>query len=956
MSYKPTQGMIEEAERGLAWRREFGRGGTEVGIARARDISNGENLSESTVKRMYSFFRRHEGNKEAEGFSPGEDGYPSNGRIAHALWGGDPGDAWSTRIVERLKNEERNDTEISDKVEKNLRDQVEEHNEEVGDVQSKRTNYRTLAAVFRRGVGAYYTNPSSVRPSAYARVKSFRFALRNGKFRSGKHDTDLLPEGHPMSTKEDDRGYKDKDERPYPNEHAARIQDPAKYDEFTRENNAGGEGIDFIFGVYTEDGDRVSELQSVRFDSELFTMGQALDWLAENEMDPIKFEEATGERMDKRHIVEITEDDDAIIIKYAKSEMFEDINVMPEEVQDDEAEEMEEERLLPSELTHRAADMGADVIDEENRRVRIVVSTETPVERGFGMEVLDHSRESIQMEFFNSGRAPLLLDHDMSQQIGKIESVEIDQRSSRMLAVVRFGRGALADEVFRDVVDGIRSNISVGYRVHRMKKDERGEDGNLYRVTFWQPLEASVVSVPADVNAHVGRSADSQTAKEDSAMSDEIRSEQVEEEVIEQAVETEEAVREVEETEAVESEEVVDEIMEAETARAKEDERIRALGKAYRSEAKAEEAIVEGKTADEFKSSVRSTFKYTPVKETEMSNEIGMTAKEVRNYSLVRALNALANPNDRRAQEAAGFEFEVSNAASRGNGFVVPFDVMKRDLNSSDDSALIGEDFRSGDFIEALRNASSVMQAGATMLNGLVGDVKIPRQSGVASASFIASEGSDASESEMTADAVTMTAKHLAVSTEATKILLTQSSLDVENLIRNDLTRAIATGLDNAALQGDGTSGAPTGIRSTGGINTQDFAALNPTFAEIVAMETAVATDNALMGQLAYIMGAAQYGALKTTEKATNTAQFVVEPGGTINGYPVIVSNQVAAGDVYFGNFSDLLVGTFGSGVEIIVDPFTKSRAGNVVITASVLADVAVRHAVSFCLGDADIA
>jgi len=92
--------MREEAERGLAWRREFGRGGTEVGIARARDISNNENLSMDTVKRMASYFARHEVDKEAEGWNPGEDGYPSNGRIAWALWGGDAGRTWANGILE----------------------------------------------------------------------------------------------------------------------------------------------------------------------------------------------------------------------------------------------------------------------------------------------------------------------------------------------------------------------------------------------------------------------------------------------------------------------------------------------------------------------------------------------------------------------------------------------------------------------------------------------------------------------------------------------------------------------------------------------------------------------------------------------------------------------------------------------------------------------------------------
>jgi hypothetical protein len=105
-SYKPSGGMVTEARKGLEWRSEFGRGGTAVGIARARDIVNGKSLSADTVKRMYSFFSRHEVDKRAEGFRPGEDGYPSNGRIAWALWGGDAGFSWSRRITNSLKTQE----------------------------------------------------------------------------------------------------------------------------------------------------------------------------------------------------------------------------------------------------------------------------------------------------------------------------------------------------------------------------------------------------------------------------------------------------------------------------------------------------------------------------------------------------------------------------------------------------------------------------------------------------------------------------------------------------------------------------------------------------------------------------------------------------------------------------------------------------------------------------------
>ena len=99
-SYRPTAEMAAEAERGLAWRREFGRGGTEIGVARARDIANRRSLSLDTVGRMASYFARHEVDKQGQGWSEGEEGYPSAGRIAWALWGGDAGRAWANRILD----------------------------------------------------------------------------------------------------------------------------------------------------------------------------------------------------------------------------------------------------------------------------------------------------------------------------------------------------------------------------------------------------------------------------------------------------------------------------------------------------------------------------------------------------------------------------------------------------------------------------------------------------------------------------------------------------------------------------------------------------------------------------------------------------------------------------------------------------------------------------------------
>ena len=170
---------------------------------------------------MFSFFSRHEVDKQGQGFDRGEDGYPSAGRIAWALWGGDAGQSWSYKKVDQL-NKERNKflEEVSELTQENfeekqltaavregLKNKVKEHNDKHGDKKGKRVTLRMLAAVFRRGIGAYRTNPGSVRPTvrseeqwAYARVNAFLFAVRTGRFQGGKFDLDLLPSGHPLAT------------------------------------------------------------------------------------------------------------------------------------------------------------------------------------------------------------------------------------------------------------------------------------------------------------------------------------------------------------------------------------------------------------------------------------------------------------------------------------------------------------------------------------------------------------------------------------------------------------------------------------------------------------------------------------------------------------------------------------------------------------------------------------
>lgn len=869
----PNEAMKEEAQRGLDWRSEFGRGGTEVGIARARDIVNGRDLSEETIGRMVSYFARHEVDKEAEGFRPGEDGYPSNGRIAWALWAGDPGKTWAEKEWAKIQNNRAAPDALK-----------------IGDFVSWDSSGGTargqIEHIMRDGVlgipdSSFSITATEDDPAALIRI-----------WKDGEPTETLV--GHKFSELRKIQDIRSYDARPYPNEHAARLKDPSQYDSFRRENDAGGPGIDFIYGIK----DGTTEIQAIRFDKNQYSVAEAKKWLESHDFKPILFEEATEREAmeDNRAMVSVsvhidTEDQADVIEAIANMPQPEPTPVQVDENGNEIVMDLTDDRKAGERVTRSDA-MEARVESVDDRRVSMSISSEAPVQRSYGDEVLDHKPESIDLSFINSGRAPLLLDHDPEKQIGVIESVSLDASARKLRATVRFSKNALASEVYSDVADNIRGNVSIGYSIAKMVKENNGA---IYRATSWRPMEASIVSIPADVTVGVGRS--------DATVTSEAQPQGL--------IET-----------------------------------------------PAQVAPKETKMENSVNVAVESRAFDAPVQQ-----DVGLNQTEIKRFSLMRALRALANPTDRALQKEAAFEFECSEAAQRAfgqsaQGILVPADVLrqwnKRDLNTTDDAGLVGQNFRPDAFVDALRNASSVMQAGATMLTGLQGNVKIPKKSAASSGGWFA-EGSAASESEATFTSITMAPKTVGAYTDVTRNLMMQGSPDVESLIRNDLALSLATAIDLGALSGSGSSGQPTGIRSTSGINTKDFAATNPTFAEIVGMETEVAADNALRGNLAYIINASMYGALKTTSKDSGSGQFVIGADGLLNGYKCIVSNQAATGDAYFGNFADLLIGMWG-GLDILVDPYTSSTTGTVRIVAMQSVDVAVRHAVSFCLGDADIA
>lgn len=346
---------------------------------------------------------------------------------------------------------------------------------------------------------------------------------------------------------------------------------------------------------------------------------------------------------------------------------------------------------------------------------------------------------------------------------------------------------------------------------------------------------------------------------------------------------------------------------------------------------------------------------------------VGMGRRDVQRYSLVRAIRA-AMTNYWRGAE---LEREASEATAQRLGrqpqgsFFVPADWLEsRDLLVGTASAggnTVATDLLAQNFIDLLRNRMIVREAGATMLTGLVGNVAIPRQSGGATAYWVA-ENTAATESGQTFDQVAMSPKTVGAFTDISRKLLLQSSIDVESLVRMDLATVLALAIDLASLHGSGSSNQPTGIAATSGIGSvaggTNGAA--PTLAHLISLETEVAQDNADMGRLGYITNTKVRGKLKSTAMVASTDSRMVWQEGAmpLNGYRGLITNQVRSdldkgsatgvcSALFFGNWADLIVGMWG-GLDILVDPYTGGTAGTVRVVALQDVDVAVRHPQSF--------
>mgnify|MGYP005845652593 FL=1 len=610
-----------------------------------------------------------------------------------------------------------------------------------------------------------------------------------------------------------------------------------------------------------------------------------------------------------------------------------------------------DDQPAPPDQTLRREIDAAPTAGAEERVVELAFASEMPVKRydyvrdGEYYEVLSCAPEDVDLSRLNNGH-PLLLNHDTGAQIGVVLEARVDP-DKMCRARVKFSRSKLGEEIWLDVREGIRRLVSVGYRT--VKEVGRIETDGVETVRFaWQPYEISLVPVPADPSCGVGRSENFDDGKKKVITMSEM---------------------------------VVPEPQpgnkSAEMSYQKEAAEILAVAKNLRGKIEAidelaGQAISAGKSLADFRAMALS--KLPEVKPLTKPLLDDVKPKEWARYSLSKAIVEASD------SKLSGLERELSDELSlrtgqKPQGFWVPGRALSERnyvaggvtvTSNTLGGALALAEPMADEFVEILRNRAAVVAMGARMLT-LGGPVTIPRQYAAGSANWVG-ETVASTLSTGGVQQITLVPNAISAYQQYSKQLLYTSNPSIDALVRDDITQIIALAIDRAALHGTG-SGQPLGIAATTGVNTVSVAMIaagglgTSLYPFLVSLESEVASDNADIGALGYIMRPKERGACKVIPRFSSGDTPVWEPGNAVNGYPVGVTNQIANNlttgtattictAIFFGNWNDLLIAQFNGGAtDLVVDPYTYAHNGVVRLCARRWVDIGVRHPESFCVG-----
>ncbi len=602
--------------------------------------------------------------------------------------------------------------------------------------------------------------------------------------------------------------------------------------------------------------------------------------------------------------------------------------------------------------------------------VEIAISSEAPYERWFGIEVLRHDATAIDMTRLGDGRHPLLLNHDTDAQIGVVKSVAIgDDKVLR--GNVQFSRSALGSEIKKDVQDGIRSHVSVGYfideieemddegkPVRKLTGDEfmremreahgddfyrsglaaaraKGDTPPTFVVTRWTPFEASIVPVPADVTVGVGRSAGVDAPPKEAPAAPPL-------------IIVEKKMSDTQKTPA-----------ELEIERR---DGIQALAEQYAKwldPKDGPDAVRNGRSVEQFKDFIIGKMESRHTDTSAL--HIGLNPAEVKRYSFGRALVASITGD----WSKAGMELECSRAVEKimgraPEGFYIPLDAFKRDFNvgtAAEAGNLVATNLRTDLYTDALRNAMVMGKLGVRFLTGLSANLDLPRKTTAGTLGMLTEIGSASETAPVTAKA-TLSPKRIGAFTEVSKQALIQGAMSLEDMIRDDLVTGAAVLLEYQCINGAGTGAEIKGLRNVTGIGTVVGGpnGLAPAWSHMVDLESKCADANAEPDRVSgYLLNTKLRGKLKQTQFATNLP-FIWQNGEQpVNGYRAAVTNNVPANltkgtsttvcssALFSSDWTMATIGLFGA-PDVTVDPYSKADTGQVKITLNQFADMQHRQ------------
>ena len=608
--------------------------------------------------------------------------------------------------------------------------------------------------------------------------------------------------------------------------------------------------------------------------------------------------------------------------------------------------------------------------------VRASVSSEEPYERYMcdengeyvrAYEVLGHGEGEIDFSRMKDGL--VIQDTHNGDQIGIIREPEV--KDGKLGGVIEFGSGERSQEIARDAAKGIRRNMSVGYIVNKYKRDGVAEDGlPIFRVVSWTPYEASFVNVPADASIGVGRVLDVADGGAEPAT---------------RAAVNPSAVQKKEEKE-MDAKTIAALMAKAERAHMKAAD-VSALIEQDKTEAEISNAIAERALAyaDEVKEKAEKEAAQRAAAKPEMPKPgapaiIDGGESKGRKYNLVNVIRSMVAAHEGNVGPDIGFEREISQEIARQNhksakGLFVPSYALltgKRALNTSNAAGLVATDTLFGEFIQALVADTVLGRVGIRTIEGLVGDVAIPKGS-AAQAYWVTPEGGNASETTPGVGQVAATPHTVGAYTDITRKLLIQNGISAQNLVADELRGAIARAVEAAVFSGTGANGQPTGLDNftevvggeTVGIPTVSMTAGAPTHANMVEFWSKIYSANANGERMSFIGSPAVKALLRSTRDVTvikneagtdNVAavgtDYLCDSDSRVEGYEFHMSNLCNSKKLYFGDWREIML-AFWSGIDLTVDTASLSLSGGVRVVALQDCDVVIRHRESFAIGTA---